>query len=665
MKELKQTMSNKQLIRATSIGLLSLVMLLITSMPTLAQTNLKRGLGAPKNYCFDLQGGKSSPLYISNDSNVEFRITISGNNKEWCTAERVGTSSDIIINASNNPTPSPREVSVIVEVVSREKESKEISIRVTQEGNDFKLDKNELRFNAQGSNNESVNITSKGNWSLVKDQTNRRAKWIKITPENDKGNKRIIITAEKNNTIFDRKAEILFRDENNNEIPLTVFQDKPSTLPIEGYEPLGAGYDISGPYVTEIKKELLDINKLIDDDQIRINPSSKLKAIKESAKNFSSMVNKMSNTTEVNIGRQSPLHTGSVKVAVGYKKDDFISSEQEFATIIEQYRKADVQITNSLTAADLRSYLTPAAAEALNGKNINPQKIVENYGTHVIVGFILGGSYNYWMSANRYNADNSTSLSVIAEVALSSKKDTTKGSESGSNAFIKNTYESYKKNTTSDFNFHEYLEAKGGESQYVSLLKPNFDQWQKSLEKKWDIIDFSGKGIIPLWEFVSDATQKSKLKAYIEKHIKERSVVNEYTPKTLTITAVKADLNTTAGFLEKKSGILLHVNVGEKYILKYDHNLEFKNNHAFFKDKKIDITYKSNEDKSIVINGHGETAMMHNGSYGKLELKYDNKTKTWNVNGKAHSESIFTENIEIRFGDGQLKYRVELQFTVR
>ena len=648
--------------RSGILGLLPLVLLLMASFPVMAQTNVKQGLKAPASCNFNAVGGASSPLYISGESNTEFRISKTGSNNEWCTAARSGTSPDIIIKATKNTAPLSREATVFVEVISQGKRIDTASIRVIQEGTAFSLDKNELKFNAQGTNTESVNMTAEGDWSLVKDETSSRAKWIKIGSESGKGNKRIAVSVEKNNTIFDRKAEVFFRDDNNNEILLTVLQVKSSTMPVESYDPLGSGYDICGPYVTEIKKELLDVNKLIDDDYIQIQTiNSGLKTIKETATSFQSMVTKMSNTTEVNADGKAGLYSGSVKVAVGYKKGDSISSKQEFATISEQYRKADVQI-NSLSAADLKRYLKPDAAAALNSKKIDAQRIIDDYGTHVIVGFILGGSYNYWMSANTYNTASNTSFLNVAEVAVAYKKDSTKAV----NASVKNIYESYKSNASSDFNFHEYLDARGGESQYVSLLKPNFDMWQKSLEKKWSIIDFYGKGIIPLWEFVSDATQKKELKTKIENYIKERGAVTEYIPKTLTIRAVKAHLNTTAGFLEGKKGILLHLSTGGKYILKYDRNLNFNSdNQVLFQDKKIDIDYKSTENKTITLDGYGETASMHNKSSGELVLSYNKDTKKWTVNGQEHGGLMFKESIDIRFGDGKLKYRVDLEFTVR
>lgn len=665
MRKQNQRTNLERTIQTWYVTLSMLIVLLVASIPLQSQTNVKRSLGAPQSFNFEAKGGKSDSMYISGENNSIFKISTTGSHNEWCTSERVGSSSDIIIKAEKNSTPFSRQATVLVEVISKEgKKVDDVKVQVIQEGTIFNLDKNEVSFKDHGINSESININANGNWNMVKDETNSRAKWLKINPDKGTGNKRITISVDNNNTIFDRKAEVLFCDNNGNEILLIVSQEKSSTLPITSYEPLGAGYDMTGAYVTEIKRELFDINKLIDDDLIRIQTiNSGTKAIKESEKGFQSMVAKMSNTTEIGVDGKAGMYTGSVKVAVGYKKGDSISSEQEYAAIIEQYRKADVQIAGSLSATDLKPYLTVTAAEALNNKNIDPQKIIMDYGTHAIIGFILGGSYNYWMSANTYNTASTASFLNVAEVAVGYQKDSTKSV----NVSIKETYESYKSNKSSDFHFHEYLEAKGGESQYVSLLKSNFDLWQKSLEKKWSIIDFSGTGIIPLWEFVNDPGQKKKLKDAIEKYIKEGGTVTEYVPraKILTIEATEATLHTTAGILERKTGILMKLRVGDKYILDYPGNLNFNENKVSFKDKKIEIPYKSTEDKTVILEAYGETANTHNRSFGKLELKYNKDKKLWVVNNKNITSQFFNEDIHFKYNDGTLKYEVKLRFTIK
>jgi len=361
-----------------------------------------------------------------------------------------------------------------------------------------------------------VPLTASGNWKL--DNTaDQLPNWITVTPDNGEGNTVLTIVTKTNKFARSRSTQLSFTNTDSNiSTVLTVTQDA-NPNGITDYKYLGRGYDTKGKYAEEsgVKASVLDCDLLADGNHIAdiLNPNATEESI-SSGKTRSEYENNYSAKASVSGNYQ--MFTASVEANFSLKA--LGSEEYSFATLRSMTKKQILKIYENETAADLKDCVSEGFAN--DTKTLGAKALVSKYGTHVITGFSLGGVLEYSMAADA--SESSTEINFGTAVKAGFEQEGVGG------ASAEASYEQLNSFKNSVSGFESTMSCRGGQSQYTSnagsasengFSASEYSSWLTSLEDAnlWAMVDYEGSKLIPLWEFIDDATLAAEVEEYITK----------------------------------------------------------------------------------------------------------------------------------------------------
>ncbi|GEM_PF-3881883 len=359
-------------------------------------------------------------------------------------------------------------------------------------------------------------LTASGNWKL--DNTaDQIPNWITITPDSGEGNAVLTIVTKTNKFARSRSTHLSFTNTDSNiSTVLTVTQDA-NPNGITDYKHLGRGYDTKGKYAEEsgVKASVLDCDLLADGNHIAdiLNPNSTDESI-SSGKTRSEFENSYS--AKVGVSGSYQLFTASVEANFSLKA--LGTEEYSFATLRSMTKKQILKIYDNETAADLKSCVSEGFTNDL--KTLDAKALVSKYGTHVITGFSLGGVLEYSMAADA--SESSTEINWGTAVKAGFEQEGVGG------ASAEASYDQLNSVKNSVSGFESTMSCRGGQSQYTSnagsasdngFTASEYSSWLSSLEDAnlWVMVDYEGSKLIPLWEFIDDATLAASVEEYITK----------------------------------------------------------------------------------------------------------------------------------------------------
>ncbi len=305
---------------------------------------------------------------------------------------------------------------------------------------------------------------------------------------------------------------------------------------------VGFGYNIAGEYASpgSVKGEILRYQQLYDVGFIEDNNSSA---------NFHTEI--ITGSSAIDIANElrarasyatSFSNAFSAEVGATMNTSLFSKNEIEYALTIANVERHDLRV--NLNRDQILEYMTDGAYNAINGLRKNRKgelvpsttytntpegikRLVDDYGTHLIMKARLGGRLTYAMSADLSQIEGAFELTAYAKMNYSN--DLILKSEGG--AEVSDALKASYKNNRKALNIR--MLVKGGSGTTVSALSEygkdtnaTVNEWKKSLEniENCALVELSDDDcMIPLWELVDpdedpDGTRRSAIKDYFDNY---------------------------------------------------------------------------------------------------------------------------------------------------
>lgn len=301
------------------------------------------------------------------------------------------------------------------------------------------------------------------------------------------------------------------------------------------------GYNIAEEYASpnSVKGEILKYEELFDKKLIEKNSSSA---------NFHTEI--ITGSSAIDLANElkakasyatSFSNAFSAEIGATMNTSLFSKNEIEYALTIANVERHDLRV--NLNRDQIIEYMTDGAYYAINGLcnhrgQIVPsptytntpegiRKLVNDYGTHLIVKARLGGRLTYAMSADLSQIEGAFELTAYAKMNYSN--DLILKSEGG--AEVSDAMKVAYKNNRKALNVRMLVQ--GGSGQTVSSLSEygmdtnaTVNEWKKSLENldNCALVELAGDDcMIPLWELVdpyedTDGTRRAAIKDYFDNY---------------------------------------------------------------------------------------------------------------------------------------------------
>ena len=186
--------------------------------------------------------------------------------------------------------------------------------------------------------------------------------------------------------------------------------------------------------------------------------------------------------------------SGALKAS--FKEDRYESQHYSFATVQNIIRKHGLRVALSVKPEQLREFLTPAAAAAINDPSVDPLDLFQMFGTHVLTGIIVGGRLDFSTSANMSFEKQDRTIDVYARASFKS-------------VFASVSIEAQ---ATDELSWSEYsateekhLEVYGGRSEYGQYIMNAgvYENWIESIDDNPVFMDFESTGLLGIWELAA------------------------------------------------------------------------------------------------------------------------------------------------------------------
>jgi len=291
--------------------------------------------------------------------------------------------------------------------------------------------------------------------------------------------------------------------------------DANPSLDAAGMDVLGSGYDIGGNYadVADVRAPVLDLAALDRDGVLRRVQYERASYDVVSGQTSREYLNNLQVSVNVNGGGFG--FSGSLKTA--FSQSRYESAQYSFATVQSIIRKYGLRVALSVTPDQLRSYLTPAAAAAINDPNVDPLDVFNTFGMYVMRGIIVGGRLDYMTSANMSFDKSGRGIDVYASASFKSLF----GSASLQTQVIDATSESEFSATQ-----NTHLEVYGGRSEYGQYIvnQGQYESWIESVNDNPVFMDFESNGLVGIWELATDANRQAQLKTAFETYAEAHGI---------------------------------------------------------------------------------------------------------------------------------------------
>lgn len=288
-----------------------------------------------------------------------------------------------------------------------------------------------------------------------------------------------------------------------------------------GMDIIGFGYDIFGKFADNSSKKPFQIFKFGADEQKRIGSSVYLVPSgvmldnigkKEKTVVSGSSQRDYAKSFGASVGVDIDALTFGASVNAAFSNSWGGSERQYFQTIRDANRTWRVSIDQRV---DLKTILDPQAAKDIN--SMDPAKLFQLYGTHVIVSAYLGGRADY-TSITKITQEYSEQ-----EISLAASLSYTRVSANASTNY------SQKQNNIIS-NTKTTLIVTGGNSEYASDIN-NFEAyklWADGIRSLPVLCDFENGSLIPIWDLASTQQRKNALIAEFNKLAKQYPLPEAY-----------------------------------------------------------------------------------------------------------------------------------------
>ena len=285
---------------------------------------------------------------------------------------------------------------------------------------------------------------------------------------------------------------------------------------------LGHGYDITSHYAysPDIKPvAVLDLDKLLQAQQVQEDSNLRYsefetitgKDINEYMKNISA---KVSYSAKANLLK---LVSFSGEVGVNFDIERTKKGEYAFTTSTSRIVTGAYKVENKY---GLDAYFTQDFTNDLG--TLNSSQLINKYGTHVMLGAVLGARVDYHLSVAKKEQNNITNLEAYAKAkAEASYKGIGAGKSASAEVDMNFAQYFYTKET------HEKTRVFGGKSQYGQFIqnKQDYDKWIESIGGNEIWIDYYPQSLVPLSDLVTDKSRSDAIAQAIENYCKGKEII--------------------------------------------------------------------------------------------------------------------------------------------
>lgn len=370
-----------------------------------------------------------------------------------------------------------------------------------------------------GAHEFTFDIKTEGQWA-VKSQN----RFLHVQNGSGTGNATVAVYVE-NNTFEDRKLgtlNIVFPGHESENKTLTVEQkylgdyggNAADTLETSNkIYAVGYSYDIKGEWASpnSVKVEIFDTKRMIKDGVENVN------AAQVELSDYTvtgSTISEVSNKLTVKAGVEGSYGGFKGEANASFDMETSESSTYEYASTYFDVQKRRASLSKSAQSL-IFDYMTDDAYNAINGlkvktnrgmRNLYPntregfQRLISDFGTHVIVEAGLGGRLRRSLQVN---TSEITSAYDVKAFAKASYDGVVKADASVDEHFK----QSYKENakaislTMSVLGGDEKLATKVGAEKTFNA--ENYEAWKESITKdNMALVNFSSESLVPLYELV-------------------------------------------------------------------------------------------------------------------------------------------------------------------
>jgi len=287
---------------------------------------------------------------------------------------------------------------------------------------------------------------------------------------------------------------------------VTVKNPLPATIrPV-----LGHGYDITGRYAysPDIKAAVLDLEKLLVAKLVQEDPNFKYGEYetitgKDINDYMRSITANLSHSANANVKQ---VVSFAAEVGANFSKDRIVKAEYVFATSTSRIVAGAYKIENK----GLDAYFTQDFIYDLDTMELN--KLIERYGTHVMLGAVIGARADHHLSVQKKAQTDTTQLEAYAK---QSAEVTYKGVTGGGKdeARLKLDYsDSFFTQTT--VTKTRVFGGNAGDGREIQD-KNGYNNWIKSITGNELWIDFYPGKLIPLSDLVTGSRKDDLAQAIV------------------------------------------------------------------------------------------------------------------------------------------------------
>ena len=283
---------------------------------------------------------------------------------------------------------------------------------------------------------------------------------------------------------------------------------------------LGHGYNITGRYAHSgyVKSSVLDLDKLLAAQKVKKDLNLRYgefytitgNDINEYMRSISADVSYSANASLEKVA--------SFSGQVGYNFDNKLVTKGEYAFATSTSRI----VNDAYHIADksgLEGFFTQSFSNDL--VSMSPKQLIEKYGTHVMLGAVLGARIDFNLRTQKRERTSITQLGAYMKAsAEATYEDLKMGTDSADKVNAKFEQYFYTIRTVTN------TSVVGGKVQYGQFIqnKQEYDSWINSIEGNEVWVDYYPKSLVPISDLVTDKARSDAIAQEIIKYCKEFNV---------------------------------------------------------------------------------------------------------------------------------------------
>ncbi len=387
----------------------------------------------------------------------------------------------------------------------------------------------------------TIDIISDGEWQVQTD-----SRFVEISPSSGTGNATITFTVQANQSERRKYAylDVIFpgHEELNQEIEIeqkwSGDYDENAADKLESSNrvyAVGYSYDATREYAnpSSVRMEIFDTQKMIKNGVLVTGPTQvELTETTITGSSISEVTNALAVKADVSGG----FGKFKAEASASFDMNNAQTSNYEYAiTYFDLTTRTAVLQKNTSTL--ISDYMLDDAYKAINGENVigrdgqeyptdypstknGFKKLVEDYGTHVVVSAKLGGRVRLSLEVDITNITSSYDIKAFAKASYEGAFVSASGSVDEK---FKQSYEENRQSITTRVNVlggDQSLAVNLGDVGKGGFSKDNLSAWRQSVkDENMTLMGFEKGSIIPLYEVVHKQKYPERyeaLKAYIE-----------------------------------------------------------------------------------------------------------------------------------------------------